>query len=57
MNIFFILKSLTWRTANSYDAVLVLSKALTANPTRIGIQKTLANPQFSVTGARGVIQF
>ncbi|MCC5624558.1 bifunctional serine/threonine-protein kinase/ABC transporter substrate-binding protein [Nostoc sp. CHAB 5715] len=48
---------LTWRTATSYDAVLVLSKALTANPTRIGIQKTLANPQFSVTGATGVIQF
>ncbi|MHC5598589.1 MAG: hypothetical protein ACYTXC_22060 [Nostoc sp.] len=47
----------SWRTATSYDAVLVLSKALTVNPTRIGIQKTLAMPQFSVTGATGVIQF
>ncbi|MCC5629402.1 hypothetical protein LC613_15540 [Nostoc sphaeroides CHAB 2801] len=28
--------------------MLVLSKALTANPTRIGIQKTLAKPKFSV---------
>ncbi|MHC5825154.1 MAG: ABC transporter substrate-binding protein, partial [Nostoc sp.] len=30
-----------WRTATSYEAVLVLSKALTLSPTRIGIQKTL----------------
>ncbi|WP_219930044.1 hypothetical protein [Nostoc commune] len=36
---------------------MVLSKALTANPTRIGIQKTLAKPLFSVKGATGVIQF
>lgn len=48
---------ITWRTATSYDAVLVLSKVLTANPTRISIKKTLAMPQFSVTGATGVIQF
>lgn len=50
---------LTWRTATSYDAVLVLSKALTltAIPTRIGIQKTLAKPLFSVKGATGLIQF
>ena len=48
---------LTWRTATSYDAVLVLSQALTAIPIPIGIQKTLANPQFSVKGATGVIQF
>lgn len=51
------LNDITWRTANSYDAVLVLSKALTANHTRIGIQKTLAKPLFSVKGATGVIQF
>ncbi|MEH1925979.1 MAG: hypothetical protein V7K83_00375 [Nostoc sp.] len=36
---------------------MVLSKALTLHHTRIGIQKTLAMPQFSVTGATGVIQF
>ncbi|MEH2002374.1 MAG: bifunctional serine/threonine-protein kinase/ABC transporter substrate-binding protein [Nostoc sp.] len=48
---------ITWRSATSYDAVLVLSKALTLSPTRIGIQKTLAMAQFSVTGATGVIQF
>ncbi|MCW5315482.1 ABC transporter substrate-binding protein [Nostoc sp. KVJ3] len=51
------LTDITWRTATSYDAVLVLSKALMTNPTRIGIQKTLAMPQFSVPGATGVIQF
>ncbi|MBX9256156.1 ABC transporter substrate-binding protein [Desmonostoc muscorum CCALA 125] len=48
---------ITWRTATSYDAVLVLSKALTPNSTRSSIQKTLTMPQFSVTGATGVIQF
>ncbi|MEH2323704.1 MAG: bifunctional serine/threonine-protein kinase/ABC transporter substrate-binding protein [Nostoc sp.] len=51
---------ITWQTATTYDAVLVLSKALKADPdpTRIGIQKTLAMPKFSVTGgATGVIQF
>ncbi|MCC5614230.1 bifunctional serine/threonine-protein kinase/ABC transporter substrate-binding protein [Nostoc sp. CHAB 5836] len=48
---------ITWRTATSYDAVLVLSKALKENPTRIGIQKTLAMPEFFVKGATGVIQF
>jgi eukaryotic-like serine/threonine-protein kinase len=48
---------ITWRTATSYDAILALSKALGEIPTRIGIQKTLAMPKFSVTGATGVIQF
>lgn len=48
---------ITWRTATSNDAVLVLSKALTLNPTRRGIQETLAMAKFSVTGATGVIQF
>lgn len=49
--------NITWRTATSYDATLVLSQAITQNPTRLGIKKTLSQPQFSVTGATGVIQF
>ncbi|MBD2250590.1 bifunctional serine/threonine-protein kinase/ABC transporter substrate-binding protein [Nostoc parmelioides] len=49
--------NITWRTATSYDAMLVLSQAITQNPTRLGIKKTLSQPQFSVTGATGVIQF
>ncbi|MCC5629105.1 bifunctional serine/threonine-protein kinase/ABC transporter substrate-binding protein [Nostoc sphaeroides CHAB 2801] len=48
---------ISWRTVTSYDAVLVLSKALKTNSTRIGIQKTLAMPKFSVKGATGDIQF
>jgi ABC-type branched-subunit amino acid transport system substrate-binding protein len=48
---------ISWRTATSYDAVLVLNKAITQNPTRSGIQKTLTQPKFSVTGTTGVIQF
>jgi ABC-type branched-subunit amino acid transport system substrate-binding protein/tRNA A-37 threonylcarbamoyl transferase component Bud32 len=48
---------ITWRTATSYDAVLVLNKAITQNPTRSSIQTTLTKPQFSVIGATGVIRF
>ncbi|MCF2151250.1 bifunctional serine/threonine-protein kinase/ABC transporter substrate-binding protein [Desmonostoc muscorum LEGE 12446] len=53
------LTDITWPTATSYDAVLVLSKALKENPTptRIGIQKTLTMPKFSVKGVTGIIQF
>ena len=47
----------SWRTATSYDAVLVLSQALKQNPTRLGIPQVLANSQFSLTGATGVIRF
>jgi eukaryotic-like serine/threonine-protein kinase len=46
---------ITWRTATSYDAALVLSQAITLKPTRLGIQQTLSHIQ--VTGATGVIRF
>ncbi|MBU7581894.1 MAG: ABC transporter substrate-binding protein [Nostoc sp. TH1S01] len=48
---------ITWRTANGYDAVMVLSKAITQKSTRLGIQQTLQQPEFSVTGATGTIRF
>ncbi|BCL38414.1 bifunctional serine/threonine-protein kinase/ABC transporter substrate-binding protein [Nostoc sp. MS1] len=46
---------ITWRTATSYDAALVLSQALSLKPTRLGIQQALS--QIQVTGATGVIRF
>ncbi|QLE55789.1 bifunctional serine/threonine-protein kinase/ABC transporter substrate-binding protein [Nostoc sp. TCL26-01] len=48
---------ITWRTATSYDAVMVLSKAIAEKPSRQGIQQTLNQANFSVTSATGVIQF
>ncbi|NET37165.1 MAG: ABC transporter substrate-binding protein [Cyanothece sp. SIO1E1] len=47
------------RTAPAYDAARVLIKALATRdrPTRIGVQKALAAPEFSVFGATGKIQF
>ncbi len=48
---------ITWRSVNSYDAVLVLSKALEQNPTRKGIQQVLTSSNFSVAGATGVVRF
>ncbi|MBU7583364.1 MAG: ABC transporter substrate-binding protein [Nostoc sp. TH1S01] len=48
---------ITWRTANSYDAVMVLSKAITQKPTRLGIQQTISHPDFAIKGATGMIRF
>jgi len=46
-------------TAMTYDATHTLIKALemSKKPTRKGIQKTLASPDFSAYGATGTIQF
>jgi branched-chain amino acid transport system substrate-binding protein len=46
-----------WRTAMAYDAVQVLANAIRQNPSREGIQQTLAQPNFAVTGATGNIRF
>ncbi len=48
---------ITWRTATSYDAVLVLSAALKRKPSRSGIQQTLSMAEFAVTGVTGIIRF
>lgn len=45
-----------WRTAMAYDAVQVLAEGLRTNPSRQGIQQTLANT-FEVEGATGRIRF
>jgi branched-chain amino acid transport system substrate-binding protein len=50
-------KSVTWRTATSYDATLAIVKGLQQSNTREELQKALHSPSFSVDGATGTIQF
>ncbi|MFN6463277.1 MAG: ABC transporter substrate-binding protein [Nostoc sp. DedVER02] len=47
----------SWRSALSYDATVALIAALERNPTRSGVQQTLASSDFSATGASGTIRF
>ena len=48
-----------WRSAMAYDAVQALITAITidTNPTRTSIQKNLADPDFSASGASDRIDF
>lgn len=46
-----------WRTAMAYDATQALIKAIARNPTRIGVQKALANPNFNTSGASDSVRF
>ena len=47
------------RTALTYDATRTLIKAIEIQqqPSREGMQKTIASPNFSTTGATGTIEF
>ncbi|MFB2772189.1 ABC transporter substrate-binding protein [Pelatocladus sp. BLCC-F211] len=47
----------TWRSATSYDATVVIIKGLQQSKTRNGLQQVLHNPNFSDNGATGKIQF
>jgi branched-chain amino acid transport system substrate-binding protein len=47
----------SWRTATTYDATKALVAALKQDPTRIGVQRVLSQPEFSTAGATGVVQF
>lgn len=46
-----------WRTALAYDATQALVAALKQNPTRMGVQQTLATPGFTASGASGTVRF
>jgi branched-chain amino acid transport system substrate-binding protein len=46
-----------WRTAMAYDATQALREALAKNPSRSGIQVTLSESGFNVSGASGIIKF
>lgn len=46
-----------WRSAMAYDATLALIAAIGQNPTRTGVQQTLAAPNFAAKGAGSEIRF
>ncbi len=46
-----------WRTALSYDAVEAIAAAARISPSREGVQKALADPNFQTNGASGTIRF
>lgn len=46
-----------WRTVISYDAASALIGGLKQEPTRTGIQRTLASPKFLIAGAEGNVSF
>ncbi|MEH2147012.1 ABC transporter substrate-binding protein [Nostoc sp.] len=45
------------RTAGAYDALQAIIAGLKQDNTREGLQRVLANPNFSTSGATGMIQF
>jgi branched-chain amino acid transport system substrate-binding protein len=47
----------SWRTATSYDATKAIIAGLQKSKTRYELQQTLSDPNFSVGGATGQIQF
>ncbi|WP_019504839.1 bifunctional serine/threonine-protein kinase/ABC transporter substrate-binding protein [Pleurocapsa sp. PCC 7319] len=51
--------AVNWRTAMAYDAALALITAIdrSPNPTRISIQKTLSDSDFSTAGANSQVSF
>lgn len=49
--------TVNWRTALSYDAVQAIAQALRTNPSRKGVQQSLADPSFQASGASGAIRF
>lgn len=46
-----------WRTAMAYDATQAILSGLKQDSTREGLQKMLADPNFSANGSAGKIQF
>jgi branched-chain amino acid transport system substrate-binding protein len=48
---------ITWRTALTYDATEALIAAITRDPTREGIRRTLAEPTFAAPGSTGTVNF
>jgi branched-chain amino acid transport system substrate-binding protein len=48
---------LSWRTALGYDATAALIKALGKDSTRTGIQRVMAQPDFTAKGSAGTVSF
>ncbi len=49
--------TISWRTALAYDATQALATAIPQDPSRISIQRRLANPSFEAKGAIGKVNF
>ncbi|MGI0486193.1 ABC transporter substrate-binding protein [Pantanalinema rosaneae CENA516] len=49
--------TISWRTALSYDAAKALIAAISREPTREGVQRSLTQPDFSAPGATGEVKF
>jgi len=47
----------SWRTALSYDATQALAAAIAKNPSRSGVRRSLAQPNFQAKGAKGAVNF
>jgi branched-chain amino acid transport system substrate-binding protein len=47
----------SWRTAMAYDAVKSVVTGLQRAQNRKQLQETLSNPEFTIPGATGIIQF
>lgn len=47
----------SWRTATAYDAAKVILTGLNAGSTRKQLQKAISDPNFSVVGATGTVEF
>ncbi|HEY9616276.1 MAG TPA: ABC transporter substrate-binding protein, partial [Microcoleaceae cyanobacterium] len=50
-------EAISWRTALSYDAAKALITAISRDPTREGVQRSLTQPDFSAQGATGSVRF
>jgi ABC-type branched-subunit amino acid transport system substrate-binding protein/predicted Ser/Thr protein kinase len=46
-----------WRSALAFDAMQAIAEGLRRDPTRSGIQRTLAQPDFAAVGAEGKVSF
>lgn len=45
----------SWRTALTYDATQAIAAGMAADASRIGIRRTLSQPSFEASGARGKV--
>lgn len=50
-------EAISWRTALSYDAAKALIAAISRDPTREGVQRSLTQPDFSAQGATSEVKF
>lgn len=50
-------QSAGWRSALAFDATQAIAEGIRRNPTRSGIQRAFAHPNFAVAGSEGKVSF